>query len=337
MSWIKENYEKAALAGGAVVAVGIGAMIVFGGGEPVSADAKKFTQHDDVDVKTLAEIDAVLQQRTESAMIRPKVDLFVGQPIYKKLGSSEPVDLLESPPVHEGIQNAWWRKHGIDISYANAPERDHDKDGFTNQEEHDADTNPASKESYPNPLAKLEGDGVSSYKFRMRWSEFGSDTVTLRFIDTQGNSLSEQVKHGGVAFSKEPVEGRFQLAAERVKETDSKGQAQDAYYLTDNLPNYKGTAKAKKLLLRRGPLRGQTEFQDFSVSMRLNALGRESEVFTVGEFESFSLPYDPAATEKPYKVTSIKEQAGQPGAYAVSIEYSAGGSTSSKQFIVNKK
>lgn len=327
MSWIKENYEKAALGGAAAVLVGVVATSYLGGGEKPSAKALKFDRDDDPATEALIKMASVLADREVPAVVRPKsvgnreVGLFVGQSLYLKEGSTSPVDLHESGNAHEGIANEFWLKYGIDPSFANAPERDFDKDGFTNMEEYTAQTNPADVTSYPSLVAKLVGNGVDVFKMQMRWSTFDAQSVTLYYQDNKRLKFNERVNLGGKFFSRPdaPVTQRFVLGA-ASKQQDSRARMQDAYEVTDTTPRYKGTEKEKFHLLRRGPKNGGfNEIQDRSVTLTLHALGAENQSFTIGEYESFSLPYDANAKKRPYKVTKIEPIADQADTFSVEI------------------
>lgn len=329
MSWIKENYEKAALGGAAVLLVGLGALTFMGGDKRPSSKARSYDHNDDPGTERLSTLVSALEVRASKAAVQPKVidgrevDVFIGQALYQAEGQSQPVDLYESGPVHAGISNAWWREHGLDPTFANAPERDADKDGFTNREEFEALTNPVDPKSHPSLLTKLTGDSVEVFKMQMRWSVFDSESITIYYQDTKRSRFNERVQLGGDFFANEngSVNGRFSIAAEQTKATDVRGRQQDAYVITDKAPRYKGTAREQVTLLRRGPKAGGfNELQDLSVELRLHALGKSGETFVINEYEKFSLPFDPKAKSKPFQVTQISAVAGQRDVFNVTIE-----------------
>ncbi len=328
MSWVKENYEKAALGGAAAVLIGVAATCFLGGGDPVSDKAKSFDEPQGPSTEALTELALVLDTRQVPAVVRDKsekgreVNLFVGQRLYMTDGSTELVDLYESGPVHEGITNVWWRKYDIDPSFANAPERDHDKDGFTNREENVAQTNPTDASSYPALLSKVVGNTVDVFKMQIRWSVFDDKSVTLYYQDNKRARFNERVNFGATFFEKpnEAVKRRFMLEEGAVKAVDQRGREQDAYVIIDKTSRYKGTDREKVTLLRRGPFNGGfNEIQDRSVTLTLHALGKESESFVVREFEKFALPYDAKAKKCPYQVTAITPVEGQKDVFTVEI------------------
>ena len=62
--------------------------------------------------------------------------IFTGDSIFVNR-AGEAIDLTHpnSPLVHPPISNRWCLVHDIDPSFANSPERDADRDGFSNLEE----------------------------------------------------------------------------------------------------------------------------------------------------------------------------------------------------------
>ncbi|MFT5883430.1 MAG: hypothetical protein ACI9FG_001945 [Crocinitomicaceae bacterium] len=346
MSWLKENYEKAALGGAVAILVAVVATKFVGEGGELSDKALRVDIDNSPGEELLTEMALVLEARESPAEIRPKlvdgreVDLFVGQPLYMADGSVDPVEIIGGPNVHKGIANDLWVKYGIDPSFANAPERDQDKDGFTNREEFDAETAPTDKTSYPSPLIKLKGESVDVFKIQMRWSSFDPKSITLYYQDTKPTrTFSERVKHGASFIAKEGMEpnNRFKLSDGSTKKEGPNGRVQDAYEVEDTTPRYKGTPKQFFTLFRQGPKAGRfNEIQDRSVTLTLYALGQEGTSFVVNELERFSLPYDEKARNRPYQVTKIEPIAGQADVFAVEIIEVIDGETETKTLTVRK-
>lgn len=315
-SWIKENYEKVAIGGAAVIALAVGASILLGGDDASKSSGKSVTADNNTEIESFSELSKTLERRTgDIAVTKNSTDVFVGQALYAKQGSNEPVDLEVSKPVHQGIENSWWIKYDLDPGYADSPERDPDEDGFTNREEHDAETSPTDAKNHPELHQKLLAGEVEAFRYRIRWSEFAQPQITLRYLDVNGVQLSQQAASGDLVFKEGPMKNRFKLG-ERTEATDTKGKVQDAYKLFDQSPLKKGR---ELTLLRRGPDNGSNEFSDLSASLRLNALGQGSKPFKVEEGESFSLPYDADAKAKPYRLKKIEP--GGSGSYTLQFEY----------------
>lgn len=315
-SWIKENYEKVAVGGAAVIALAVGASILFGGDDAAAKSAKSNATDNNTEIESFIELSKTLERRTgEIAVDKDTTEVFVGQDLYAKQGSNEPVDLRVSAPVHPGIPNSWWIKYDLDPGFVDAPERDPDEDGFSNEEEHTADSSPIDDKSHPELHEKLLAGEVDAFRYRIRWSEFAQPQITLRYLDVNGVQTSQQAAVGDVVFKEGPMMNRFKLG-ERTKANDDRGREQEAYTLLDQSPLKKGR---ELTLLKRGPAGGSNEFSDLSATLKLEALGQGSKSFKVEEGEKFSLPYDAKATSKPYRLKEIKPESG--GSYTLLFEY----------------
>jgi hypothetical protein len=62
---------------------------------------------------------------------------------------------LENTQVHAPVPNEWFEKYGLPIEDADALEQDPDKDGFTNLDEWQGNTDPTKAESHPDYTTKL--------------------------------------------------------------------------------------------------------------------------------------------------------------------------------------
>lgn len=346
MSWIKENYEKAALGGAAAILLGAVGVSVLGGGDKPDAKPKNFTTSEATDVPAQVDVALALEARSTPAKIASKadglrqIDLFVGQALYMKDGSTKPIDLHESESVHEGIPNIFWLKYGIDPTFANAASRDFDKDGFSNLEEHQAGTSPADKADHPSPMSKLVGRDVEIFKMQMQWSTFDDSSISIAYRDNKKQKSRGRVAVGATFFTgdNEEVKDRFVLGEKQEGVTGPNGRTQDAYEVTDTLPLYKGTEREKFLLYKNGDKAGgYNEIQDRKVTLTLNALGQNSEQFTVAENETFSLPYDADAKKRPYKVESITPKAGGETQFTVTISEMKDGQKTTRNLSVTKR
>ncbi len=160
MSWFSKNYEKAALGGAVVVALGLGYLgwSKIGAVEsdfpnPLSGAGKGDPAVAGADLIPKAE-QSIKIDRTWTKGIDPDgerpVDLFTGVPLVIK--SSEPdkaIDPIEDAPIHDPIPNTWWLDNRIDPGFADSPGRDPDGDGFSNLEEFQAKTDPNNPKSVP--------------------------------------------------------------------------------------------------------------------------------------------------------------------------------------------
>lgn len=297
MSWISENYEKAALGGAAVIAVGLVAVIWNNHSE--AADAYTYTlpsQQKDASVAGLAHIvDTQASFGSVHEIVKPSdngrpVDLFTSVPIFVKKGAMlDPVDLLKGASVHEGIDNTFWIKYNLDPGYDNAPELDPDGDGFTNGEEYTANTDPTKYDSHPDPVLKLAVVKVNTSQYHLK-PAFYSGRSTFRLETKKGDGLNrmrEPIAAGNViAFDKESMQNRFKFIS-----VEGDTNRNRVWTIEDLKPNKKGVIYK---FTKKGNLVGDAErefgIMDSIVDFRLDALDESSNVFSVEENTKFSLP-----------------------------------------------
>lgn len=89
---------------------------------------------------------------------------------------------LENTQVHAPVPNEWFEKYGLPIEDADALEQDPDKDGFTNLDEWQGNTDPTRAESHPDYITKLRLVSATKepfgYIFASRTKEkFGINSV----------------------------------------------------------------------------------------------------------------------------------------------------------------
>lgn len=313
MSWISDNYEKAAIGGAAVVALAFAAIIVKNKGaiEEVTA-IPSATIDDDTGVPGLSAIESTSASLSADHVITHydldgrKVDLFTGVPLYaKKDDRANPVDLLKSPAVHEGIPNNFWLKYGIDPGFSDAPDQDLDEDGFTNREEFQAETSPVDGKAYPNPIVKLNVKGVKTTQVHVKPQDFGGGKYTFKLQTKGGVSVNRMgvnpiAQGADIVFDGKLMKNRFKFLKFENKNMVKGGIRQDVgeWTIQDKQPNKKGV----EYKIDR---RGNPGIFDSTVELELNALKEQGKPFQVAENTPFSLPFDPDAKEKPYLLKKV--------------------------------
>ncbi len=324
MSWLSDNYEKAALGAGVLIALGLGFMAyknvssleeVFQVAAPKHKNASGVAGLEKINkIKTSLTAEHVIVQEEVDGR---KVDLFRGVALFAKKGDlANPVDLLKSKPVHQGIPNSWWIKNGIDLGLSDAPEQDPDKDGFSNREEFLAQTNPKDFSSHPEPITKLTVSGVSFREFRLKPTDFGNGESKFKLLEVKKRRLREinkmgmqPVKEGNIIpFKKAIYQNRFKFVAIKKEQVEKYGVKQEMklWEIEDLKPN-----KNKKHYLfdRRASLvrgeDGRKGILDTTVELTLRALGQEGTPFKVELNTPFSLPFDAKAKVKPYVLKHI--------------------------------
>jgi hypothetical protein len=319
MSWFSKNYEKAALGGTVVVALGLAYMgwskygnveqdfTVTAAGQPNNNTAVKDA---DLIPKAVAslKLNRILEQGMEGD--RP-VDLLTGIPLFVASSAPEkPIDLLKDSPVHPPIPNIWWIKNSIDPGFADSPTRDPDQDGFSNLEEFSAKTDPNDDKSVPSLIAKLMFLKDESIGWVIR-PGYGSDgSFPFKFRDTKGGvnqtGAADMVAPGGMFFIKPPMKDRFKfLGAEVRKELNKKINIEmdvTIARIEDQRPNKKGTIYEFPSPLSEERQNEHLKY-DRTAILSLEALGLSGKEFKVEENTTFALP--PEGAKKDYLLKTV--------------------------------
>lgn len=311
MSWIEKNYEKAALGGAGVIALGLAyfgwaklsgvkedfSTAMKGGGNNNAA-----VQNADLVSKALnsLKLDRTWNQGLD--VDRP-VDLFTGIPLFvSSAAPEEPVDLVKDKDVHPPIKNTWWIENRIDPGYADSPARDPDGDGFSNLEEYKGKTDPNDPKSYPPLLAKLmyvKDESLAWVIIPRYGSEDGK--FPFNYEDSNGgknkSGAATPTAPGDLFFAEGVMKNRFKFLGSEVRKelNPSIKIEQDVTYtrIEDQRPNKKGT-----IYQFPAPLNEQRKNEhlkyDRTAIFSMEALGYAGKEFKVEENTTFSLPPDGA-------------------------------------------
>ena len=319
MSWISDNYEKAALGGALIVALAFGASIYSNKDAVEDSFNRDSPKHDNNNsVPGLVKILEVKRSLSEDrhwnahkAGNGREVNLMTGVPLFAKKGQlGTPVDLLVSGPVHPPIPNLWWLENEIDPGYSDSPELDPDEDGFSNREEFIAKTDPNEFDSHPNPISKLQVIGVKTTQAHLKPSDYGSGKVKFKLQSARGqdkNKMEEPVEVGqAIVFIKPLMQKRFKFKALEEKEERKNGITQKikVWVIEDLKPNKAG---AEYRFNKRGRRvdGGASGIVDSKVELSLPALRQGGATFKVEENMKFSLPFDEKSSKKPYLIKSV--------------------------------
>lgn len=329
MSWLEKNYEKAAIGGAAIVALGL-AYLGWSKVGAVDADFSSSTKGSGPSDPSVAGASRVpsaissmaLDRTVKQAMDgdRP-VDTFTGIPLYvARENPTKGLDLIRGAEVHPGIPNTWWLENGIDLGYADSPLRDEDGDGFSNADEYQAKTNPTDSKSHPPLIAKLKFQREEALSWFVRPGFEDAGKWTFSYGDTTGAtnkvSAATPVAPGEMFFATGVAKDRFKfLGSEVRRELNPRlNEEVDVTYtrIEDQRPNKKGTVyEIPPFAEGRAP-----EFakQDRTAVFSLEALGLAGEEFKVEENTPFALPQD--AESKDYLLKSVSPD-------KVEVEYTA--------------
>lgn len=325
MSWFSANYEKVALGGAVLVAIGLG----YAGFQSLASVEDVFSLKPegkgptDASVQLSDEVVTAISSfeierkwiQTEDPTARP-VDLFTGVPLFVNRDNlKQPVDLPKSADVHPPISNKWWIEYRIDPGFADSPYRDEDEDGFTNLEEYNGQTDPTDKRSHPNLIQKLAYVGSESVEWVLRPSGFPSvqnpePDMAFKYADSKKRlnqvGLAEPVKKGGILFAEDPMKGRFKyLGTEQRIVRNERIQEDETVWIVkieDLKPNKKGRVYEIPDNFKQGDANKFLQF-DRTAILSLEALGLNGQEFKVEENVAFALPAD--GKEKRYKLMEI--------------------------------
>jgi len=324
MSWLEKNYEKAALGGAAVLALGLIFMgwsklqsidTDFGSSPAGKGNNDPSVKNADLIPKAFSsmKLDRTIVQAEDSGR---SVDLFTGVPLY--VGKADPakaIDLITGAKVHDPIPNTWWIENHIDPGFADSPQRDPDKDGFTNLEEFNSQTNPNDAQSHPDLVAKLKYIKDESLAWVIRPGFESEGGYGFRYEDSaRGQNRTDpavSVKPGELFFQTGDVaKNRFKyVGAEQRKEFNSKINQDKEFTIVkieDQRPNKKGTIYEIPAPLSEERKMEHVKY-DRTAVLSLEAIGLNGQEFKVEEGTAFALPQ--SATEKAYFAKEVTPEA----------------------------
>ena len=90
---------------------------------------------------------------------------------------------LQNTQVHPPVPNEWFEKYALPIEDADALDQDPDKDGFTNLDEWQGDTDPTNAESHPDYTTKLHLVSATEEPFPYIFASRTQDKFGINSID----------------------------------------------------------------------------------------------------------------------------------------------------------
>jgi hypothetical protein len=322
MSWFENNYEKAALGGAVVIALGLAYMgwSKFGGVDGDFATALKGSGNSNAAVREAdlipkAKASMNIDRSWTQAMTAEQrsVDLFTGIPLFVASSAPEvPIDLLDpkTPPVHSPIENIWWIENRLDPGFADSPNRDPDSDGFSNSEEHTAKTDPNDAKSVPSLIAKLMYVRDESLAWVIR-PGFGSEgKFPFTYEDSKRGvnktGAANMIAVGELFFPAGTMQDRFKLLGSEIRQVENPRTKAISdvtiVRIEDQRPNKKGLIYEFPSPLKE-ELKGEFVKYDRTAVLSLEALGLNGKEFKVEENTTFSLP--PDGPKKNYRVKEV--------------------------------
>src|SRR5262245_3686670 len=195
---------------------------------------------------------------------------------------------LENTQVHAPVPNEWFEKYGLPIEDADALEQDPDKDGFTNLDEWQGNTDPTKADSHPDYTTKLRLVSVNEEPFRYIFASRTRDKFGINSIDesepTQFLKVGDAIRNTGFKIMK----------FTEKKERNQYGMTMD---MSELLLEHEQNHAQLRLV------KGQVVTSPQSVARFVYAWGGRKE-FEVRKDQEFSLPT--AQGDRTYKLVDVR-------------------------------
>ncbi len=330
MSWLKENYEKVALGGAAVIALGIGALIITGDAGKVEPEKNPTKENTYVlpGRVDLANYSKALTQKSSAVFpqhLGADLNTFIAFPLYGVKGTDGLTELKEDTLFH-GIKLSWWKKHGLeDYRFSGGGENDTDKDGFSHIEEHQGNTSPVDPKSHPDLIAKLKFTDFKPSRYRIQWTSIDENRVNMTF--SVGRKSSSDFTKLGETF---PTKQQDKKYLDRFKFVKRGREMNPTTNFVDEFVEVEDLLKKAVTKVFRSD--GAKKFTDWQVTLNLPT-PTGGKKFTVPEGGEFSLPYKAGGKGYKFKIED-KRDPKLKKLKSVDIEYKAGDITKTETLLL---
>jgi len=185
IDWLKANYDRAVLIAAAVFLL-ISALAIWW--SAIQFGNRLITPAP-VPVKTASqppvavELDRAAEQLQKPGQWKASTRSGLFVPEKHFIGPDGMPATLENTQVHAPVPNEWFEKYALPIEDADALEQDPDKDGFTNLDEWQGNTDPTKAESHPDYTTKLHLVSATEEPFRYIFASRTKDKFGINSID----------------------------------------------------------------------------------------------------------------------------------------------------------
>jgi hypothetical protein len=185
MNWFKANYDRAVLMAAAIFLFVSAAAIWW---SAIQFGNRLVTQQQQP-AKTASppavavELDRAAErlQKSNQWKASTRSGLFVPEKHF--IGPDGMPSTLQNTQVHPPVPNEWFEKYALPIEDADALEQDPDKDGFTNLDEWQGNTDPTNAESHPDYTTKLHLVSATEEPFLYIFASRTRDKFGINSID----------------------------------------------------------------------------------------------------------------------------------------------------------
>ena len=185
IDWLKANYERAVLIA-AAVSLFVSALAIWWSAiqfnnrliAPPAVPPKPASQP-----PVAVELDRAAEQLEKPLQWKAttRSGLFVPEKHF--IGPDGMPATLENTQVHAPVPNEWFDKYGLPIEDADVLDQDPDKDGFTNLDEWQGNTDPTNAGSHPDYTTKLHLVSATEEPFPYIFASRTKDKFGINSID----------------------------------------------------------------------------------------------------------------------------------------------------------
>ncbi len=186
MNWVRANYDRLAVLGGALFLL----LCAFFIWHSSSNFAENFsTLQMPGPPKPAAPTEKALEvEAATKKLAQPSQWTFGGRsglfvPEKHFIAANGMPATLQNTEVHPPVPNEWLEQFGLPIADADVLQQDPDGDGFTNLEEWQGHTNPTDKNSHPPFIAKLKMKAFNREPFHLVFASSSGETYTINSTD----------------------------------------------------------------------------------------------------------------------------------------------------------
>src|SRR5436190_10308913 len=185
VDWIKAHYDRIALIAAAVFlfisSIAIWwSVIQFGNG---LAGRQATPPKNASPLVKAIELDRAAERLQHPAQWKASTRSGLFVPEKPFIGADGLPATLKNTQVHPPVPNEWFEKYGLPIEDADVLDQDPDKDGFTNLDEWQGNTDPTNKDSHPDYITKLHLVSATEEPFRYIFSSRIKDKFGINTID----------------------------------------------------------------------------------------------------------------------------------------------------------